>query len=602
MTHHALHIVTRIREQIQRLNDRVALRHQIDGQWQDISWTEFGEQVRHLALAMLSKGMQVQDKIGIFSNNMPRWTFADMATLYNRCVTVPIYPTNTADQSAYIINNADIRILFVGEQAQHDIAINLFEQCPKLEYVVALSDEINITASERVLSYSDFIALADATYEEELNQRVTHTDMSDLLTLIYTSGTTGTPKGVMLDYANFASQIKGHDQQLSLEEGDVSLCFLPLSHVFERAWTFYVLHCGGVNCYLQDTNLLRQALMEVQPNVMSAVPRVYEKIYSAIQDRVAHSPLQRRLVFSWAINIGARMAACHDKRQTPSWWLQKRYDWANKTVLSKLRNIFGENIKFMPCGGAKLDPCIGRFFHAIGINVKLGYGMTEATATISCWDDKWFGPDSIGMPMQNAEEKIGENNEILVRGPMVMRGYYKMPVETAETFTEDGFLKTGDAGHFDEHNNLFITDRIKELMKTSGGKYIAPQVIEGKIGKDRFIEQIAVIADARKFVSALIVPSFESLEMKAKELNIKYQDRLDLLKNHEILELIEKRVCELQKDLARFEQVKKFTLLPHAFSMDNGELTPTQKLRRKVIQDRYHQEIERMYQESHKHS
>ena len=600
MTHHTLHIVTRIQDQVQRLNDRVALRHQIGGQWQDISWTEFGEDVRHLALAMLSKGIKVQDKIGIFANNMPRWTFADIATLYNRCVTVPIYPTNTADQTAYIINNADMRILFVGEQAQHDMAITLLEQCPQLEYIIALSDEVKVKSSERILAYADFIALWKQADEEELNLRLNNTDMSDLLTLIYTSGTTGTPKGVMLDYANVAAQLEGHDQALSLEEGDVSLCFLPLSHVFERAWTFYVLHCGGVNCYLQDTNLLREALVEIQPNVMSAVPRVYEKMYSAIQDGVANSPIHRRLLFSLAINIGELMAACHDKRQTPSWWLQKRYNWANKTVLVKLRNIFGHNIKFMPCGGAKLDPSIGRFFHAIGVNVKLGYGMTETTATVSCWDDKWFEPDSIGMAMPNAEVKIGKNNEILVRGPMVMRGYYKMPVETAETFTEDGFLKTGDAGHFDEHGNLFITDRIKELMKTSGGKYIAPQVIEGKIGKDRFIEQIAVIADARKFVSALIVPAFESLEIVASEMNIKYQGRVDLLTNHEIVKFIENRVIESQKDLANFEQVKKFTLLPDAFSMDNGELTPTQKLRRKVIQSRYQKEIEAMYQESRK--
>ncbi len=300
--------------------------------------------------------------------------------------------------------------------------------------------------------------------------------------------------------------------------------------------------------------------------------------------------------------MGARMALCHQQQRKPSLMLKQSYKLADKLVLSKLREILGGQIKFMPCGGAKLDESIGRFFHAIGINVKLGYGMTETTATVSCWDDKCFNPDSIGIPMPGAEVKIGNNNEILVRGPMVMRGYYKMPEDTAKNFTEDGFLKTGDAGQFDEEGNLFITDRIKELMKTSGGKYIAPQVIEGAIGKDHFIEQIAVIADTRKFVSALIVPCFETLEEHARELNIKYQDRLELVKHSQIVELIEKRVVELQKDLARFEQVKKFTLLPMAFSMDKGELTPTQKLRRKVIHDRYHQEIERMYEESHKKS
>ena len=251
----------------------------------------------------------------------------------------------------------------------------------------------------------------------------------------------------------------------------------------------------------------------------------------------------------------------------------------------------------MPCGGAKLDEAIGRFFHAIGINIKLGYGMTETTATVSCWADGCFQPQSIGTSMPGAEVKIGTNNEILVRGPMVMRGYYKMPKETAESFDEQGFLKTGDAGHVDEKGNVFITDRIKELMKTSGGKYIAPQLVEGTIGKDHFFEQVAIIADTRKFVSALIVPCFDSLEAYAKELNIKYQDRIELIKHHQVVEMLERRVNDLQKELARFEQVKKFKLLPKAFSMDAGELTPTQKLRRKVINEKYQDEIEEMYRD-----
>lgn len=600
MAERDLHIVNRIRNQIARLGDRVALRHQVNGQWQDISWAEFGEQIQQLALAMLAQGLNVQDKIGIFSNNMPRWTVADFAALYNRCVTVPIYPTSTPQQAAYIINNADIRILFVGEQAQHDAALEIAAECPQLERIVVMSQQVELAEHPLVCSYDDFVQQGSGDAQAELEQRLSQTAMDDLFTLIYTSGTTGTPKGVMLDYGNVAGQIEGHDEKLALDEGDVSLCFLPLSHVFERAWTFYVLHRGGVNCYLSDTNKLREALVEVKPNVMAAVPRVYEKIYSAVHEKVSRAPFHRKVMFTWAVNMGARMALCHQEQRKPSLLLKKSYKLADKLVLSKLRKILGGQIKFMPCGGAKLDAGIGRFFHAIGINVKLGYGMTETTATISCWDDECFNPDSIGLPMPGAEVKIGENNEILVRGPMVMRGYYKMPEESAKNFTEDGFLKTGDAGHFDDKGNLFITDRIKELMKTSGGKYIAPQVIEGAIGKDHFIEQIAVIADTRKFVSALIVPCFEALEEHARELNIKYHDRLELVKHSQIRELIEARVIELQKDLARFEQVKKFTLLPKAFSMDSGELTPTQKLRRKVIQDRYHREIEMMYEESHK--
>lgn len=589
------HIVKRIREQIAKGGDRIALKHKESDMWNGISWKQFGQQVDALSLALLAQGFRVQDKIGIFSNNMPQWTVADFAALQLRGVTVPIYPTNTAAQSAYILQNADVKVLFVGEQPQFDAAVSIFEECEQLELIVAMSDNIDIGEFSFALHWEQFVAKGAPQYQTELDQRLADVNFDDLLTLIYTSGTTGQPKGVMLDYANIAAQLEGHDQRLSLTEEDVSLCFLPLSHVFERAWTFYVLYKGATNCYLQDTMQVRDALSEIRPTVMSAVPRFYEKIFSAIHEKVAKAPFIRKVMFTWAVNMGAKMAVCHQEGRKPSIALKKAYGLADKLVLSKLRALLGGRINFMPCGGAKLDETIGRFFHAIGINVKLGYGMTETTATISCWDDKCFNPDSIGMAMPGAQVKIGENNEILVRGPMVMRGYYKMPEETAKTFDEHGFLKTGDAGHIDENGNLFITDRIKELMKTSNGKYIAPQMVEGTIGKDHFIEQIAVIADTRKFVSALIVPCFDSLEEYAKELNIKYHDRVELIKHHQIVEMLEQRVNDLQKELAKFEQVKKFKLLPKAFSMDEGELTPTQKLRRKVINDKYQDEIEEMY-------
>ncbi|MDE1223223.1 long-chain fatty acid--CoA ligase [Vibrio aestuarianus] len=594
------HIVKRIREQIAKGCDRVALKHKIDKEWHGISWKQFGQRIDAMSLALLSQGIKIQDKIGIFSNNMPQWTIADIASLQLRAVTVPIYPTNTADQASYIVQDADVKVLFVGEQEQYDAAMSFFDECEQLELIIAMSDNIDLKGFASATHWHSFVESSAEEQQAELGARLEQLNMDDLLTLIYTSGTTGQPKGVMLDYANIAAQLEGHDERLNISNDDVSLCFLPLSHVFERAWTFYILYSGATNCYLQDTMQVRDALGEIKPTVMCAVPRFYEKIFSAIHEKVSKAPLIRKVLFTWAVNMGAKMALCHQENRQPSLLLKKSYAFADKLVLSKLRALLGGNINFMPCGGAKLDETIGRFFHAIGINVKLGYGMTETTATVSCWDDKCFNPDSIGMSMPGAQVKIGENNEILVRGPMVMRGYYKMLEETALSFDEQGFLKTGDAGHIDEQGNLFITDRIKELMKTSGGKYIAPQVIEGAIGKDHFIEQIAVIADTRKFVSALIVPCYDSLEEYAKELNIKYHDRLELIKNNQVVEMLEKRVNDLQKELAKFEQVKKFKLLPKAFSMDKGELTPTQKLRRKVINDRYQDEIEEMYKEKSK--
>jgi len=584
------HFVNRLRLQAKNFANRTALCFQEQGKWCDMQWSAFQQEIDNLSLALIAQGIEIQDKIGIFAHNMPRWSIADFGAMQARVVTVPIYATNTPSQVEYIINDADIKILFVGEQTQMDCAIQLANNCTQLIKIVAMKSSINLYNHPLACHWENFIQVDKNM--TELEARIASKRLDDLFTLIYTSGTTGDPKGVMLDYANLAHQLQSHDQALNITEQDVSLSFLPLSHIFERAWVAYIFHRGATNCYLEDTNQIRQALVETKPTVMCAVPRFYEKIYAAVLDKVEKAPFIRRTLFHWAIQAGEK----HYQSANPSRWLKWQHKWADKLVLSKLRALLGGQVRMMPCGGAKLEPTIGKFFHSLGVNVKLGYGMTKTTATVSCWEDHDFNPNSIGKLMPNAEVKIGENNEILVRGGMVMRGYYKKPEETANAFTADGFLKTGDAGEMDEHGNLYITDRIKELMKTSNGKYIAPQYIEGKIGKDKFIEQIAIIADAKKYVSALIVPCFDSLEEYAKQLNIKYQDRLELIKHSEIIQMFEKRLHDVQKELASFEQVKKFTLLPQAFTQAMEEITPTLKLRRKVIMQRYREQIEQMYE------
>lgn len=583
------HFVNRLRFQAKNFSNRTALRFQEQGKWCNMEWSIFQQEIDNISLALIAQGIEIQDKIGIFAHNMPRWSIADFGAMQARVVTVPIYATNTPSQVEYIINDADIRILFVGEQAQMDCAIQIANNCTQLIKIVAMKSSINLHNHPLACHWENFIQVDKNMVV--LEARLASKRLDDLFTLIYTSGTTGNPKGVMLDYANLAHQLQSHDQALNISEQDISLSFLPLSHIFERAWVAYIFHRGATNCYLEDTNQIRQALVETKPTVMCAVPRFYEKIYAAVLDKVEKAPFIRRTLFHWAIQAGEK----HYQSAKPSRWLKWQHKWADKLVLSKLRTLLGGQVRMMPCGGAKLEPTIGKFFHSLGVNVKLGYGMTETTATVSCWEDHSFNPNSIGKLMPNTEVKIGENNEILVRGGMVMRGYYKKPEETANAFTADGFLKTGDAGEIDEHGNLHITDRIKELMKTSNGKYIAPQYIEGKIGKDKFIEQIAIIADAKKYVSALIVPCFDSLEEYAKQLNIKYQDRLELIKHAEIIQMFEKRLHEIQKELASFEQVKKFTLLPQAFTQAMEEITPTLKLRRKVIMQRYREQIEKMY-------
>lgn len=589
------HQVGRVQEQILHNSMRTAFREWDKNKEISLTWGQVGEQISKISRALLSAGVDVQDRVAIFANNSIAWALSDLAVLHLRAITVPIYATNTPAQAAFILNDADVKILFVGAQAQMESAIALRGVCPQLQHIIALDDAIDLKGCEIASHLETFCSRGSSLPLTELQQRIEQRELDDLFTIIYTSGTTGEPKGVMLDYRNMAAQLYFHDNRLSVSKEDVSLSFLPLSHVFERAWSFYVMHADAQNVYLRDTNQVREAMAAVKPTAMCAVPRFYEKIFSAINDKVSKAPLHRRVLFNTAIWCGERKFWAEREGRALNPFMRSLHNLADKLVLSKLRNILGGRVRFLPAAGAKLDDNIILFFLSIGVNIKYGYGMTETCATVSCWTENDFRFGSIGTPLEGIEVRIGEENEIQVRGPTIMRGYFNRPLETEATLTSDGWLKTGDAGEIDAEGNLFITERIKDLMKTSNGKYIAPQMIEGALGQDRFIEQIAVIADARKFVSALIVPCFESLEEYARSINLKYQDRLELLKHSHIVEMFEQRLKDMQKELARFEQVKKFTLLPQAFSMELGELTPTLKLRRKIIQQRYHSEIEAMY-------
>lgn len=592
------HLTHRIQHQVSHRADRTAFRQwSPDGETQ-LTWGQADTQINRIASALLALGTEVQERIAIFANNCMAWSLADLAILQLRAVSVPLYATNTPAQAAFIINDADIRILFVGEQTQLDAAIALRGVCPQLRHIIVFDDATDLRGCDIAQRLSAFEREADVeAFKPQMLQRIAECDLRDLFTLIYTSGTTGEPKGVMLDYRNLAAQLYLHDERLTVNEEDVSLSFLPISHVFERIWSFFIMHSGAQNVYLPNTDWVREAMTAVRPTLMCAVPRFYEKIFSAVHEKVARAPWLRRALFHWAIVCGERKFLQERAGKPLGKLFSLSHRWADKLVLSKLRGILGGRVRFLPAAGAKLDDNVILFFQAMGVNIKYGYGMTETCATVSCWEEGNFRFGSIGKPLPGVEVRIAEENEIQVRGPIVMRGYFNKPLETAASFTGDGWLKTGDAGAIDEGGNLFITERLKDLMKTSGGKYIAPQMLEGTLAQDRFIEQVAIIADARKFVSALIVPSFESLEEYAKSINLKYQDRLELLRNSHIIEMFENRLRDMQKELARFEQVKKFTLLPAAFSMELGELTPTLKLRRKVILQRYQHEIDSMYRD-----
>ncbi|WP_408646932.1 AMP-dependent synthetase/ligase [Xenorhabdus lircayensis] len=594
---HSYHLVNRLQQQANEYPEKIAFRQWSPSKQLEMSWREVECTTKSVAKALLSLGVEVQGKVGIFAQNCMAWSLADLAILQLRAVTVPLYATSTCDQAAFMLNDAGARVLFVGEQEQYDIAITLIEQCPELVHLIVLDESVDLKGCPQALYLSTFIANDHAQYQSELERRISDQDLNDLFTLIYTSGTTGEPKGVMLDYRNIASQLYLHDQRLTLTKQDVSLSFLPLSHIFERAWSYYVMHTGALNVYLTDTNLVREAMTDVCPTVMCSVPRFYEKVHSAILEKVSQAPVWRRMIFNWALKRGENrwMRQQQNKKGCP--FTRCSYQLADKLVLNKLRNLLGGRVRFLPVAGARLDDAITRFFLSIGLNIKYGYGMTETCATVSCWEEKNYLLGSIGTPLPGVEVRISTESEIQVRGSIVMKGYFNRPEETVHAFTEDGWLRTGDAGGLDDDGNLFITERLKDLMKTSTGKYIAPQMIEGMLGQDRFIEYIAVIADARQFVSALIVPSYEAIEEYAKSINLHYQDRIELLSSHQVIELFEQRLKDMQKNIVKFHQVKRFILLPEAFSMEKGELTPTLKLRRKVISQRYQSEIESMYRD-----
>lgn len=357
------------------------------------------------------------------------------------------------------------------------------------------------------------------------------------------------------------------------------------------------MHCGAQNVYLRETDLVREALQAIRPTVMCAVPRFYEKVFSAINQKVAHSGYTKKKLFHWAMVSGREKFLCEREGTSLSWWQKRRYVLADKLVLSKLRALLGGNLRFLPAAGASLDDNVILFFESIGLKIKYGYGLTETCATVTCWEETEFLFGSVGTALPLVEVRIGEENEIQVRGPTLFRGYFNKPQETADSFTDDGWFKTGDAGKRDEQGNLFVTERLKDLMKTSGGKYIAPQRIEGTLVQDRYIEQAAVIADAKHFVSALIVPDFNALSEYAQAHHIDYLNRESLLKNEQILSLFTYRVREIQHELASYEQVKKFALLTTPFTMEAGELTPTLKLRRKIILQRYQKEVDTFYRD-----
>ena len=543
-----------VRRQAAKYGNREVFSHKdySTNRWVSTSWNRFAEQVSDMAKAMVILGIREEENISTYTQNKPEGLIVDFAAFDNRAVTVPLYPTSSLDQIKYIIDEAEIRFLFVGGQVQYDNAIIALRECPTLEKLILFDPDIKRAESDSSSVYfEDLIAMgksADEKVCEEVERRRNAGSPDDLATLIYTSGTTGEPKGVMLAHSNYDEAMRIHLQRLvTCSDKDVSLCFLPLTHVFERAWSYYCLTVGMRIAINVDPKDIQNTIREIRPTIMCSVPRFWEKVYSAIQDNLSKMKGIARRLAERAFVIGRR------------------------------RNTINE------------------FLHICGINIVYGYGLSETTATVSCFDLVGYEFGTVGSLMPDIQVKLGENNEILVKGKTLMKGYYRKPEETARVFTEDGWFRTGDAGKVNEQGALVLTERLKDLFKTSNGKYIAPQALETRLGEDKYIDQVAVIGDQRKYVTAIIIPAYEALKEYAAQKQIQYRNLEELVKNQKIQALISERIEALQKNFARFEQIKRFTLLPQAFSMEKGELTNTLKIRRSVINLLYKDEIEAMY-------
>ena len=585
-----------IRENSIKYGSRNALFYQkSDKSWTPISWTEFWQSIQDTAKALLTNGVKPGDKVAIMSRNMPEWTICDYALQLIRAVSVPLFSSTSAAQAEYMINETESVLLLVGEQEQYDVADELVRKISTLRKIVVFDPNVKFNKETPSEYFSDFMNSGrDTKYDEQLQAVSSEAKEQDLCSILYTSGTSGEPKGVMLSVGNFMHCVRIHDLRITISDKDVSLCFLPLSHIFERGWTFIALSKGMTSYYLRNPKEVVDAVQVVKPTVMCSVPRFFEKTYEGVNSKISRSSKTKQAMFKWAISMGGKRFNYLCIKQPVPFGLRIAYAIADKLVLSKGRAVLGGNFRFMVCGGAALSLDIIHFFEQVGIHIKIGYGLTETVASVTCLLDDDINTNSVGKVMPLLEVKIGENNEIMVKGGTVFKGYYKKPELTAEVL-KDGYFSTGDAGRLDENGYLFLTDRIKDIIKTSSGKYIAPQKIESLLSGDKYIEQITIIGSERKYVTALVVPAAIAFDELMKEMGFEKIKKEYQVKEKAVIEFYQKRIDELQKDLSPYEQVKKIALLPAEFTIQTGELTPSLKIKRRVVAEQFKEEIENMY-------
>lgn len=597
------HLSVLVQKRAAQYGDREALIYKDFGgdRWKSCSWNRFAATVKTVSNALLNLGVQVQENVGVFSQNCKEYLFCDYGAWGIRAVTIPFYATCSEQQIEFMINDAKVRVLFVGEQEQYDKAHRVRTLCPTLERIVVFDRTVSLNADDRnTLYFEDFMKMGEGLPRQtEVNQRYKEANRTDLANILYTSGTTGNSKGVMLTHGQYMAAIDANLKCVRVSEKDRILNFLPFAHIFEKAWAALGVTVGATLIVNTDPREVQKSMRETHPTSMCAVPRFWEKVLIGVEQKIESYNSVMRRVFHNALAIGRKHnVECVSRGKKPSPILHLQYEMVNKTIFSLIRKELGlENANIFPTAGATVAPHVEEFVHSIGLDMVVGYGLTESLATVSCDHlDKPYTMGSVGRLIDSIEIKISEEGEVLLKGPTITPGYYNRDDLTAAAFDEEGYFRTGDAGYM-KNGELYLTDRIKDLFKTSNGKYIAPQMIESKLLVDRYIDQIAIIADERKFVSALIVPDYALLEEYARTNDIAFGSREQLCADTRIYRMMMERIATIQQQLAHYEQVKHFTLLPRPFTMAEGELTNTLKLKRQVIYRNFSDEIEKMYEE-----
>lgn len=574
-----------------------ALRFKRAGQWEPISSQEFFQRVRSVACGLHNLGVKRGDHVGLLSENRPEWSVADFAILANGAADVPVYPTSTAEQAAFILADAGVEIIFVSTQEQVERILSVKDKIGSLKRIISFE---SVSGDAMVSALADLEARGralDAEHSELFERFSDAVESEDLATLIYTSGTTGEPKGVMLTHTNLVSNVIDCRSSMYYQPSDVALSYLPLSHIFERMIFYAFFYYGVTICYSEGFDRVGANLLEVRPTVMTSVPRLFEKVFAKIEQGSVEQGFPRKQIFFWAKEVGMSWAKLKANDLPVPPFLDLKYQLAYKLVFKDWRGYIGDRIANFIAGGAPLPPDLAYIFYAGNILILQGYGLTETSPVISASHPDKFRMGSSGQPIPNVRVKIAPDGEICVKGPNVMKGYYQRPEATAAAFDDEGYFKTGDVGYLDPDGFLFVTDRKKDLIKTSGGKYIAPQPIENKIKLSRFVSQVVVVGNYRKHASALIVPNFEALEGYAQVKGITYSDKKELAHDLRIVDLLQRQVAKFTADLARWETIKKIAVLENELTIQDGELTPTLKVRRSTIERRYKDVIDRLYAE-----